>query len=425
MDDFVYEGDRLFCEGVPLERIARDVGTPVYVYSHNTLSRHFRVFDEAFAGMGHIVCFAMKANSNVAVVKTFADLGGGADVVSGGELHRALAAGVPPEKVVYAGVGKTNAEIEYALKAGILMFNIESQEELFAIDSCARRLGMKARIALRVNPDVDAGTHPYISTGLKKNKFGVAIERAMDDYRTASGLGGVEVVGIHQHIGSQLTDTAPFVDSLKKTVGLVTRLKEEGLPIRYIDVGGGLGIRYQDEEPPLPAELAEALMPVLKDTGCTLIFEPGRVLVGNAGCLVTEVLYRKSTQEKNFVIVDAGMNDLIRPTLYQAYHEIRQVEKTSAAEFVCDVVGPICETGDFLARGRSMKVPERGELLAVMSTGAYGFTMSSNYNSRPRAAEVMVSGDRYCVVRKREGLEDLTRGEEVPEFIREKAVGHG
>jgi diaminopimelate decarboxylase len=425
MDDFVYEGDRLFCEGVPLETIAREVGTPVYVYSHHTLSRHFRVFDEAFARMPHIVCFAMKANSNLAVVKTFADLGGGADVVSGGELHRALAAGMPPEKIVYAGVGKTIAEIEYALNSGILMFNIESQEELHAIDVCAGRLGLKARIALRVNPDVDAGTHPYISTGLKKNKFGVAIERAFDEYRTASALGNVEIVGIHQHIGSQLTDTAPFVDSLKKTADLVAKLKGEGLPIRYIDVGGGLGIRYLDEEPPHPTELADALLPILADTGCTLVFEPGRVLVGNAGCLVTKVLYRKSTEEKNFVIVDAGMNDLIRPSLYQAYHEIRPVIKTAGEEFVADVVGPICETGDYLAQGRVMKAPEQGAFLAVMSAGAYGFTMSSNYNSRPRSAEVMVSGDRYYVVRKRENIEDLARGEEVPEFMREKAVRHG
>jgi diaminopimelate decarboxylase len=424
MDDFVYDGNRLFCEGVPLEEIAHHVGTPVYVYSHHTLSRHFKVFDEAFAGLPHIVCFAMKANSNMAVVKTFADLGGGADVVSGGELYRALAAGVPPEKVVYAGVGKTVAEIEYALKAGILMFNIESQEELYAIDEAAGRLGTSARIAIRVNPDVDAGTHPYISTGLKKNKFGVAIERAFDEYRTASALKNVEIVGIHQHIGSQLTDTAPFVDSLKKTADLVARLKDEGLPIRYIDVGGGLGIRYMDEKPPHPAELADALMPILKDAGCTLVFEPGRVLVGNAGCLVTKVLYRKSTEVKNFVIVDAGMNDLIRPSLYQAYHEIRPVTKTGGEYFIADVVGPICETGDYLAQGRTMNVPAQGALLAVMSAGAYGFTMSSNYNSRPRAAEVMVSGDRYYVVRKREGLDDLTRGEEVPEFMREKAVRH-
>jgi diaminopimelate decarboxylase len=434
MNDFIYRdegarGDRstgreLFCEGVPMSKIAREVGTPVYVYSHNTLARHFRVFDEAFSGIPHIVCFAMKANSNLAVVKTFAGLGGGADVVSGGELFRALKAGVEPSKIVYAGVGKTDMEIEAALNAGILMFNIESQEELSAIDAAAGRLGVKAPIALRVNPDVDAKTHPYISTGLKKNKFGISIEQAMDEYAHAERLPNVEVVGIHQHIGSQLTETAPFVDSLKKTAGLVRDLKSAGFGIKYIDVGGGLGIRYLDEKPPLPSELAQAIRPVLEDLGCTLIFEPGRVLAGNAGCLVTKVLYRKSTEEKNFVIVDAGMNDLVRPTLYQAYHEIKQVIPTDAPDFHADVVGPICETGDFLARDRAMRVPEQGELLAVMSAGAYGFTMSSNYNSRPRVAEVMVDGDRYYIVRRREDYEGLVRGEEIPEFLAGEKVVH-
>ncbi len=424
MDDFRYVGDRLFCEGVALEDIAATFGTPCYVYSHNTLARHFKVFDDAFDGLPHIVCFAMKANSNIAVVKTFANLGGGADVVSGGELFRALKAGVPPEKIVYAGVGKTRAEIDYALRTGILMFNIESEEELAAIDEAAGSLGVKAPIAIRINPDVDAMTHPYISTGLKKNKFGIAIEQAMEEYKNASGLRNVEVVGIHQHIGSQLTETAPFVDSIRKTVDLVKRLRAEGVDIKYMDVGGGLGIRYQDEAPPLPAELAEALKPVLEDAGCTLIFEPGRVLVGNAGCLVTRVLYRKSTEAKNFVVVDAGMNDLVRPTLYQAYHEVRPVLRGVKDEFTADVVGPICETGDFLARDRRMPVPAQGDLLAVMSAGAYGFTMSSNYNSRPRAPEVMVHGGDYFLVKRREDFEDLVRGEEAPDFLfaRERAV---
>jgi len=417
MDDFSYIGDRLFLEGVALSDIASDVGTPAYVYSERTLRRHFTVFDEAFDGVPHLVCFAMKANSNISVIKIFSELGGGADVVSGGELFRALRAGVPPEKIVYAGVGKTAAEMDLALKAGILMFNIESQEELRAIDEAAGRLGVVARIAIRVNPDVDPGTHPYISTGLKKNKFGIAIEQALDEYRLAATLPNVEVAGIHQHIGSQLTETAPFVDSMKKTAALVMRLKGEGLHIRYIDVGGGLGIRYQDEEPPLPSELARVIKPIFEELGCTLVLEPGRVLVGNAGCLLTKVLYRKSTEEKNFIVVDAGMNDLIRPTLYGAYHEIRQVQRTGAPEYIADVVGPICETGDFLARDRLLPVPGPGELLAVMSAGAYGFTMSSNYNSRPKAAEVMVSGDRYHVIRKRETLEDLVRGEDVPDFL--------
>ena len=421
MNDFQYAGGRLFCEGVAVEDIAREAGTPVYIYSHNTLSRHFRVFDEAFSGLPHIVCFAMKANSNSAVVRTFAALGGGADVVSGGELYRALKAGVPAGKIVYAGVGKTRPEIEYALKSGILMFNIESGEELAEIDSVAGELGVKAPIALRINPDVDAGTHPYISTGLKKNKFGIAIEHALDEYRAASGLSNVKVIGIHQHIGSQLTEVSPFVDSIRKTVELVERLKEEGHDIKYIDVGGGLGITYLDEKPPHPSELAKALRPILDCSGCTLIFEPGRVLVGNAGCLVTKVLYRKSTEVKNFVIVDAGMNDLVRPTLYQAYHEVKPVTAKEGEEYVADVVGPICETGDFLAKDRRIIKPERGDLLAVMSAGAYGFTMSSNYNSRPRAAEVMVSGDKFQVVRRRETWEDLMDGEHIPEFLMDAA----
>ncbi len=424
MDDFRYVDGRLFCEGAALSDIAAHVGTPCYVYSHNTLTRHFKVFDDAFDDLPHMVCFAMKANSNLAVVSAFAGLGGGADVVSGGELYRALRAGVPPGKIVYAGVGKTRSEIEYALSSGILMFNIESGEELGEIDEAAGRMGVKAPIAIRVNPDVDAMTHPYIATGLEKNKFGISIGRAVEEYRNASRLPNVEVVGIHQHIGSQLTEVSPFVDSMKKTAALVRGLKKEGLAIRYMDVGGGLGIKYQDEAPPHPADLASALRPVFQGLDCTLIFEPGRVLAGNAGCLLTRVLYRKSTGAKNFVIVDAGMNDLIRPTLYQAYHEVRPVVKTAGPEFTADLVGPICETGDFLARDRRMTVPGRGDLLAVMSAGAYGFTMSSNYNSRPRAAEVMAHGEQYFVVRRREAFEDLVRGEEVPDFLsrREKAV---
>jgi len=417
MDYFGYSGDRLFCEGVAVEDIAREVGTPFYLYSHKTLERHFRVFDEAFDGVPHIVCFAMKANSNLAVVKTFAVQGGGADVVSGGELYRAMRAGVPPEKIVYAGVGKTASEIEYALKSGILMFNIESAEELAEIDRIAGRLGVKAPIAIRINPDVDPKTHPYISTGLKKNKFGVAIEEAEDEYLAASRLANIEIIGIHQHIGSQLTEVSPFVDSLKKTAGLVKRLRAEGINIRYIDAGGGLGIRYLDESPPDPGEFARALAPVFEGTDCALVFEPGRVLVGNAGCLVTKVLYRKSSGTKNFVIVDAGMNDLMRPSLYGAHHEIRPVIRSGGGEFVADVVGPICETGDFLAKDRKIAIPGRGDLLAVMSAGAYGYTMSSNYNSRTRPAEVMVHEDGFHVVRRREEIEDLVRGEELPGFL--------
>ncbi|HEY3347920.1 MAG TPA: diaminopimelate decarboxylase [Nitrospirota bacterium] len=418
MDDFRYLEGRLFCEQVAVEDIAREVGTPVYIYSATTLERHFTVFDRAFDGIPHLVCFAMKANSNQSVIKIFARLGGGADVVSGGELYRALVAGIPAERIVYAGVGKTRQEIEYALKAGILMFNIESTEELAAINEAAGELGVKAPIAIRINPDVDARTHPYISTGLKKNKFGVAIEDAFDEYLAAAKLPNIKVIGIHQHIGSQLTELSPFVDSIKKTVALVKRLKAEGLDIRYIDVGGGLGIKYLHENPPHPDELAMAIRPALTDAGCELIFEPGRVIVGNSGALVTKVLYRKSTEVKNFVICDAGMNDLVRPTLYQAYHEIRPVEiRPDSEEYTADLVGPICETGDFLAKDRRMAIPEQGDMLALMSAGAYGFTMSSNYNSRPRAAEVMVKGDGYFVVRERETYEDLLKGEKIPDFL--------
>lgn len=412
MHHFQYRGDDLYCEGVPVARIGSEVGTPAYVYSHATLTRHFRVFDEAFAEVPHLICFAMKANANLAVIKLFSDLGGGLDVVSGGELFRGLKAGVPPGRIVYAGVGKSRDEIAYALKSDILMFNVESGQELRLVSEVASGMGLKARVAIRVNPDVDPHTHPYISTGLKRSKFGIDISLALDEYETAHGLPSLEVVGIHQHIGSQITDIRPFVDALKKTAALVHKLRERGADIRYIDVGGGLGITYKDEEPPLPSEFAEALIAVIKDLKATVVLEPGRVLVGNAGILVTRVLYTKQTPAKNFVVVDAGMNDLARPSLYGAYHAIQPVRKASGrAEIIVDVVGPICESGDFLAKDRALARCEPGELLAVMSAGAYGHTMSSNYNARPRAPEVMVGGDHYCVVRERETFEDLIRGE--------------
>jgi len=412
MHHFQYRGDDLYCEGVPVARIGSEVGTPAYVYSHATLTRHFRVFDEAFAEVPHLICFAMKANANLAVIKLFSDLGGGLDVVSGGELFRGLKAGVPPGRIVYAGVGKSRDEIAYALKSDILMFNVESGQELRLVSEVASGMGLKARVAIRVNPDVDPHTHPYISTGLKRSKFGIDISLALDEYETAHGLPSLEVVGIHQHIGSQITDIRPFVDALKKTAALVHKLRERGADIRYIDVGGGLGITYKDEEPPLPSEFAEALIAVIKDLKATVVLEPGRVLVGNAGILVTRVLYTKQTPAKNFVVVDAGMNDLARPSLYGAYHAIQPVRKASGrAEIIVDVVGPICESGDFLAKDRALARCEPGELLAVMSAGAYGHTMSSNYNARPRAPEVMVGDDHYCVVRERETFEDLIRGE--------------
>jgi len=412
MHHFQHCGDDLYCEGVPVARIAEAVGTPVYIYSHATLTRHFQALDDAFSPVPHLICFALKANANLAVLKLFAGLGGGLDVVSGGELYRGLAAGVPPERIVYAGVGKTREEIAYALKSGILMFNVESDQELRRISEIAVELKRTARIALRVNPDVDPKTHPYIATGLKQSKFGIDIGRAIEEYAAAKKLPALEVVGIHQHIGSQITKIQPFVDSLTRTVGLVRTLREQGTDIRYIDIGGGLGITYNDETPPLPIEFAQALIGVVRDLGATVILEPGRVLVGNAGILVTRVLYTKQSPVKNFVVVDAGMNDLARPSLYGSYHAIWRVHRVSGRDDVTvDVVGPICESGDFLAKDRKLPRFEPGELMAVMSAGAYGHTMSSNYNARPRAPEVMVRGNEFHVVRERETYADLIRGE--------------
>ncbi len=412
MHEFRFRGDALHCEGVPVAKIAAEVGTPAYVYSHATLTRHFRVFDEAFASVPHLVCFALKANANLAVLRLFAGLGGGLDVVSAGELFRGLRAGVPPQRIVYAGVGKSRDEIAYALKSDILMFNVESEQELRLIHEVASGMGSTARVALRVNPDVDPKTHPYISTGLRQSKFGIAIDQAADLYEAARRLRSLEVVGIHQHIGSQITSVRPFVDALEKTASLVRRLRDRGTHIRYVDVGGGLGITYKDEEPPLPGDLARGLLEIVRDLGATLLLEPGRVLVGNAGILVTRVLYTKETPAKNFLVVDAGMNDLARPSLYGSYHAIQPVQRTAGRpEVTVDVVGPICESGDFLAKERRLPACEPGELLAVMSAGAYGHTMSSNYNARPRAPEILVRGDRYYVVRERETLDDLIHGE--------------
>jgi len=416
MHHFQHRGDDLYCEEVPVARIADAVGTPAYIYSHATLTKHFQALDEAFSFVPHLICFALKSNANLAVLKHFAGLGGGLDVVSGGELYRGLAAGVPPERIVYAGVGKTREEIAYALKSGILMFNVESDQELRRISEIATELKCTARIALRVNPDVDPKTHPYIATGLKQSKFGIDIGRAIEEYGAAKKLPGLEVVGIHQHIGSQITKIQPFVDSLTRTVDLVRTLRGQGTDIRYLDIGGGLGITYNDETPPLPIEFAQALIGVVRDLGATVILEPGRVLVGNAGILVTRVLYTKQSPAKNFVVVDAGMNDLARPSLYGSYHAIWRVHRVSGRDDVTvDVVGPICESGDFLAKDRRLPRFEPGELMAVMSAGAYGHTMSSNYNARPRAPEVMVRGNEFHVVRERETYADLIRGERTME----------
>ncbi len=416
MKDFRYENNELFCEDVPVRQIAEAVGTPFYLYSHKTLTRHFRVFDGAFGDLPHLTCFAVKSNSNLAILRLFVEEGGGVDIVSGGELYRALKAGVDPGKVVYSGVGKTADEIAFALDAGILMFNVESSQELEAISACAVRMGKRAGVALRINPDVDAGTHPHISTGLKENKFGISIGDAPAEYRRALSLPNIEVIGVSCHIGSQITETSPFTDALGRLKGLLAQLREEGFEIRYLDLGGGLGITYLDETPPHPTEYARALLEMARDMSCTFIFEPGRILTGNAGALITRVLYRKKSDEKDFVIVDAAMNDLIRPSLYDSYHGIQPVRQGGKNEITADVVGPICESGDYFARDRTMPDVEPGELIAVMSAGAYGFVMSSNYNSRPRAAEVLARGDRFHVVRKRETYEDLVRGEVIPEY---------
>ena len=421
MHAFTYRRKELWCEEVPLSRIARTVGTPCYVYSERTLRRHFRAFDDAFAGLAHFTAFAVKANPNLAILRLFAREGGGADVVSGGELYRALAAGVDPARIVFAGVGKQAKEIHDALQARILMFNVESHQELTLIDKVARQCGQRARVALRVNPDINPQTHPYISTGLKKSKFGVDIRRALELYRTASRLRHVDVIGLHSHIGSQITQLGPFLDAVKKILKLIDRLRNEWINIRYLDLGGGLGITYKSETPPHPRALARALTPLLKPwlaSGGTLIFEPGRVIVGNAGLLLTEVLYVKTGHPHPFVVVDAGMNDLIRPSLYDAYHQILPVTRRRVRTQTVDVVGPICESGDFLAKGRRLPQIRPGELLAVMSAGAYGFAMASNYNARPRAAEVLVQGGSFTVIRRRERYGDLTRGEFIPPSLR-------
>ena len=417
MHHFQHRNGELHVEDVPLREIATRVGTPCYVYSLATLRRHYRVFDEAFAHVPHLVCFAVKANGNLAVLRTFAREGSGFDIVSGGELFRALAAGADPGKIVFSGVGKTRDEMVAALRAGILMFNVESPAELDVLNACAGALGMRARIALRVNPDVDPQTHPYISTGLKKSKFGIHIERSLEDYRRARSLSHLEVVGVDCHIGSQLTTVPPFVDALERVRTLVERLQHEQFEIRYIDMGGGLGITYNDEKPPEPSEYAAAIAEGLRGLNVTLILEPGRVIVGNAGVMLTRVLYLKGTDEKNFVVVDGGMNDLIRPALYGSYQGIRAVVPRGGEGLTADVVGPVCESGDFLAKDRDLPPLEAGDLLAVMSAGAYGFVMASNYNARPRPPEVLVDGKDFYVIRERETFDDLLRGETVPAML--------
>ncbi len=416
MHYFAYRNNELYAEEVAVRDIAAQIGTPVYIYSAGTLRRHFRVFDEAFAGADHLICYAMKALSNLSILKLFGAMGSGFDIVSVGELMRCLRAGADPKKIVFSGVGKTDEEIAAALQAGILMFNVESRPELYRIAEVARRLKLKAPVSLRVNPDLDPGTHPHISTGHRTSKFGIPLSEVFDYYAEARGLADLELVGLSTHIGSQITDTGPFIEAGEKVATIVRRLKADGIALRYLDIGGGLGIPYQ-EEPPPPAEYAAAILKPLAGLGVKIIAEPGRVLVGNAGILVTRVLYVKQTDVKRFIVVDGAMNDLIRPVLYEAYHAIWPVQKFEGRPgVIADVVGPVCESGDFFAQDRELPDPRDGELLAVMSAGAYGFVMASNYNSRPRAAEVLVEGKTMHVIRERDSFEDQVQREKLVEF---------
>jgi diaminopimelate decarboxylase len=413
MNYFAYRNGWMFAEDVAIAEIAERVGTPVYIYSARTLRRHFRVIREAFKGTDTIICFAMKALSNLSILKLFSDLGAGFDIVSVGELMRCMKAGADPRRIVFSGVGKTDREIEAALNADILMINVESRPELHRVSQVARRLQRHARISLRVNPDLDPGTHPHISTGHRDSKFGIPLSQVREYYAEARHLLNLELAGLSTHIGSQITDTAPFIEAAQKVAAIVSDLRADGIALKYLDLGGGLGIPYQ-EEPPEPIEYATALLGPLRDIGLNIIIEPGRVLVGNAGIFVTRVLYVKETDVKRFVVVDGAMNDLIRPVLYEAYHDIRPVEQRARASVqAADVVGPVCESGDFFARERELPDVQAGELLAVMSAGAYGFVMASNYNSRPRAPEVVVDGARFHVVRERETFDDLVRGERI------------
>jgi diaminopimelate decarboxylase len=418
MHHFHYREGTLYAEDTDIPRIAQAVGTPFYLYSSATLTHHFQAFDGAFSQVPHLTCFALKANPSGALLRLLGRLGSGADIVSGGELYRALRAGIPPEKIVYSGVGKTEAEIAFALKKKILLLNVESPEELRVIDRVAARLRKKAPIAIRVNPDIDPQTHPYISTGLKKNKFGIHIQESIQQYQLARELPHIEIRGVDCHIGSQLLMTDPFLEAVRKLKKLIQQLTDLGIQIRYLDLGGGLGITYDQEEPPRPREYARAIIQELGQGPYTLILEPGRVLVGNAGILVTRVLYLKKGEEKNFIVVDAGMNDLLRPSLYGSFHLIQPVVRKRRRKITADVVGPICESGDFLGKDRLLPRPEAGDLLAVMSAGAYGFSMSSNYNARPRMAEVLSEGKHFHLIRRRETYANLVAGEQVPEFLK-------
>ncbi|MFH1435355.1 MAG: diaminopimelate decarboxylase [Pseudomonadota bacterium] len=418
MNYFTYRRNRLYCEGVSLEKLCEEHGTPLYVYSHKTMVRHFRRVRESWKPLPVAIAYAMKANSNLSILRVLKKLGAWVDTVSGGEIYRALRAGFSPDRIIFGGVGKSREELRFAIGKKVFMIVADSFEELELISATAIASGKKVRIAVRVNPGVDPLTHEYVATGARGSKFGVSAGDALDCYKFGRSLPGIEVAGIHQHIGSQIVDLKPFLQSLRSLRDLVERIRGLGINLKWMDIGGGIGIRYRDEQPFSLVDFSQQIIPIVRESGCRLVIEPGRIIVGNAGALLTRVLYIKDSGEKKFVIVDAAMNDLIRPAFYNAYHEIIPVKKT-VGTIVADVVGPVCESGDFLARGRTVAVAGMGDLYAVMSAGAYGFSMSSNYNSRPRAAEVLVSGTGSYLIRKRETAGDLVRGEKIARFLQE------
>jgi diaminopimelate decarboxylase len=416
---FEYRDNEFHAEGVPVRRIVESFGTPCYIYSFSALKHGFALYNNAFSSIDPLICYSVKANSNLAILKAYANFGAGFDIVSLGELRRVLIAGGAPQKIVFSGVGKTLDEMREAIISEILFFNVESTEELEALNTVAKDFKKKARVAIRVNPDIDPKTHPYITTGLKESKFGIDIDKAVYVYEQASRMDGIEIVGIDAHIGSQIFDLTPFADSLRKLIELSALLRDEGINIQYIDIGGGLAISYEvGEVSPKPRDYAEIVARELRGKPYRLVLEPGRSLVGNAGILVTKVIYLKEGETKKFVIVDAAMNDLIRPAFYDSYHEILNVSQGNSQEERVDIVGPVCESGDFFAKDREVPRVKKGDLLAILSAGAYGFVMSSNYNSRPRVPEVLVHGGEYFLVREREKIEDLMRGESIPEIIK-------
>jgi diaminopimelate decarboxylase len=414
MSDFIYKDGQLFAEDISLLEIAKQYNTPCYVYSNNTIQSRYLEFDSAFTSGQHLLCYAVKANSNISILNTLARLGSGFDIVSIGELFRVLEAGGDPMKVVFSGVGKREDEMKFALEQNIKCFNVESESELLKLNKVAENMGMAAPVSLRVNPDVDAKTHPYIATGLKENKFGIAFESAKVIYQQAANMSNISLIGIGCHIGSQISSLTPFQDALQRLLDLIDELKQLGIELQHVDIGGGLGITYQNEIPPTPTEYVNAVTSITQKRDLEVIIEPGRSIVGNAGILLTKVEYLNITPFRNFAVIDAAMNDLIRPSLYDSWHEIKCVmQNSNIKESIYDVVGPICETGDFIGKNRSLSLSE-GDLLAIFSAGAYGFSMSSNYNSRPRAAEILVDGVNAHEIRRREKLEDLFGGELLP-----------